>query len=383
MKATIIGGGIGGLSTAIALQKQGIDFELFEAAKELKPAGAGIILSPNALYIFDQLGILNDLQKAGIYLHQFGIKTAQGKPLQISSTRFSQDGKSYQSIGIHRGELQRILLENLPEHKIHTGKALKKLEPDSTILELEDGCTVQADFIIAADGIHSSIRQTLFPRTKLRYSGQSCWRGLTDIALSENELKNTAEFWGSGPRFGYVPIAKDKIYWYATAVQPKNQKDTNPQKSKNKLLKTFQSFTNPVSKLIEATPAQNIIQHDLYDIPPLSTWQVKNTVLLGDAAHAMTPNMGQGAAQSIEDAWSISQHLNKHASPEQAFYAYSRDRSKKANQIARLSWQIGQITNLQNTFLCALRNTAMKLAPQSVTEKQRQLLFSVKTTSKE
>ena len=377
MKSSIIGGGIGGLSTALALQKQGIDFELYEAAQELKPVGAGIILSPNALYIFDQLGILNELEDAGIFLHQFGIKTAQDKPLQIASTKFSQHGKSYQSIGIHRGELQRILLAKLPEHKIHLGKMLRKLEPSSTTLEFEDGKTVKADFVIAADGIHSTVRQTLFPETTLRYSGQSCWRGVADITLSEAELENTAEFWGIGPRFGYVPIAQNKVYWYATAVQPKNQKDTTTHGSKKKLLKNFQSFTNPITRILETTPAQNIMQHDLYDITPLSKWHHKNTVLLGDAAHAMTPNMGQGAAQSIEDAWSISQQLNKHTTLEKAFQAYSNDRFKKANQIAKLSWRIGQITNLQNTFLCNLRNTAMKLTPKGVSETQRQKLFSV------
>ncbi len=119
------------------------------------------------------------------------------------------------------------------------------------------------------------------------------------------------------------------------------------------------------------------MQHDLYDIAPLTSWHHKNIALIGDAAHAMTPNMGQGAAQSIEDAWAVSHALKTCSSVEVAFTAYEKTRFKKANQIAKLSWQIGQISNWQNPILCSLRNNAMMLSPKRLAEKQQDQLYSV------
>ena len=375
MRASIIGGGIAGLSTALALHNLGLELELYEAAPNLKTVGAGIILSPNALYIYERLGIREQLERSGYPLSRFDIKSARGELIQAAEAHFEQHGKRYRSIGIHRGNLQRVLVGNLPSETLHLGKRLKRLEPETSRVHFEDGETLDADYIIAADGVHSPVRQTLFPDTRLRYSGQTCWRGVADISLSEQHLRTTAEFWGVGVRFGYVPIKRNKIYWFATSVQAAGQKDKDPEQSRQRLASLFQSFVEPVPRLIDASAA-SIVQHDLYDIPPLAAWYRHRTVLIGDAAHAMTPNMGQGAAQGTEDAWALS-HALKNNSTEKAFESYARARYKKVNRVAKLSWQIGQITNLRSGVLCSLRNKVVALTPTGFVEKRRRQLFEV------
>ncbi|MEM7112740.1 MAG: FAD-dependent monooxygenase [Chloroflexota bacterium] len=375
MKATIIGGGITGLTIAVGLQKAGHDFAIYETAEAFKPIGAGIILSPNALYVYDQLGLYEELAELGHPLRFFNISDVQGKVIQENDTRFILHGKPYASIGIHRGDLQRVLLSHIDKGKIHLGKLLEAVTAVSKDLHFKDGDTIRADYVLACDGIHSAVRQSLFPKAKLRYSGQTCWRGVADIDLSVFQLGSPAELWGNGLRFGYVPLGYNRVYWYGTAVSPPQQRDSDLQTTKQKLLAHYRSFAPFVHNIIAATPA--IMRHDLFDLSPIQTWTQGDFLLLGDAAHAMTPNLGQGAAQGIEDAWAIVKLLGQHPSHRAAFAAVQAARYEKANLVAKRSWQIGQVTNWQNRLLCRLRNSLMSYAPKSAADTEKARLFNV------
>ena len=296
-----------------------------------------------------------------------------GRVIQKNSTTFSQHGRDYHSIGIHRGKLQQILLDQLPTNKIHLGKRLTRCDQTSHQLTFADGTQLKPDVLLACDGIHSQVRHSLFPDAKLRYSGQTCWRGVATTRLDTQRLNNPAEMWGNGVRFGYVPLSETETYWYATAVQPAGQKGL----PKEQLYTLYQSFAPFVSEIIRETAVPQIIQHDLYELKTIPTWHRRNSLLIGDAAHAMTPNLGQGAAQSIEDAWAITHCLKQAQSPQDAFLRFEQIRRKKATQVSNTSWQIGQVTNWQNSFLCQLRNSLFRLTPSQLAAKQRKQLFSV------
>ncbi|MCA9837561.1 MAG: FAD-dependent monooxygenase [Trueperaceae bacterium] len=377
MKATIIGAGIAGLSLALCLEKQGLDYELFEAAEDLKALGAGIVLSPNVLYIFDQLGIKEEIESSGAVLSEFQIVSSQRKSLQRITNETQLHGKSYCAVGIHRAVLQEILLSKLQARKLYLGYKLARLEPSPLSLEFANGITIQPDCVVGADGIHSQVRQSLEERGQLRYSGQSCWRGLCQLEAADLPEHVALEFWGNGDRFGIVPIDKGQLYWYAPALCPAGQKDASSQRAKANLLELYQDYHPMIKRVLEATPDAAIMRHDLHDLTPLSRWHNQTTVLIGDAAHATTPNLGQGAAQGIEDAWVLSHKLKNAASLEQAFTEFETQRRPKAKQVVQLSWQIGQLANLKNPLLTMLRNQAFRLSPKSWTIKQRKRLYFV------
>lgn len=375
MKATIIGGGIAGLTTAVGLEKLGLDYQLYESADAFKPVGAGIILSPNALYIFDRLGLLNQLKALGHPLPRFDITDATGRILQKNRTDFALHGKRYEAIGIHRADLHQALLSHIDASKVHLAHSLSTIDNQSGHLIFKNGKTVKPDLLMGCDGIHSAVRNALWPRTNLRYSGQTCWRGIADIDLAQVRMTNPAEMWGNGNRFGFVPIGPNKVYWYATAVEPAGQKDQSMSETKQKLSTQFRSFLPGVNEIIQAT--EQIMRHDLLDLKPLQNWSMGNAVLIGDAAHAMTPNLGQGAAQSIEDAWAIVNLLKQHGQHQIALAEFAKVRKEKVTSVGTLSWRIGQATNFQNRLICQLRNSLMRLAPESAGEKQKAKLFSV------
>lgn len=375
MNATIIGAGITGLTIAVAMQQKGLHFTLYEAATNLKPVGAGIILSPNALYVYDRLGLYDLLKQHGQPLHSFNIVDAQGTILQKNDTTFSLNNRQYTSLAIHRADLQQVLLTQLSPEKLRLGHALEHYDLLTNELHFSTRKTVQANYVLGCDGIHSQIRQTLFPDSKLRYSGQTCWRGVAKLRQKEQLSANPAEMWGNGLRFGFVPLTGERFYWYATAVLPPHGKGSPLAATKENLRQTYQEFAPVVGQLIQNSPA--IMRHDLLDLVPLTSWSRENALLLGDAAHAMTPNMGQGAAQGIEDAWAIVNLLEQHDNPKTAFTAFEQARFAKANEVAKLSWQIGQVTNWQNKLACRLRNGLFRLVPTAVSAKQRAKLFSV------
>ncbi|MEM7801264.1 MAG: FAD-dependent monooxygenase, partial [Chloroflexota bacterium] len=317
MQATIIGGGITGLTVACMLENLGINYQLYEATPEFRHVGAGIILSPNALFVFDQLGLMPKLEAASFPLHRFDIVDQSGRLIQKNETAFEQGGQAYHSLGIHRGDLQSILLESIPQEKRHLGKRLAEYRPELKHVTFDDGDEIPVDYLLACDGIHSTVRQTIFPDAQLRYSGQTCWRGVATTNLRPEQLNAPAEMWGEGVRFGYVPLAADQTYWYATDAVPQNGKDDDLEGAKRDLEEMFRRFPSVVSEIISQT--DHIIRHDLVDLALLSRWSAGSALLLGDAAHAMTPNLGQGAAQGIEDAWAIGNALSQHANPREAF----------------------------------------------------------------
>jgi 2-polyprenyl-6-methoxyphenol hydroxylase-like FAD-dependent oxidoreductase len=382
MKINIIGGGIGGLTTAIALQQKGFSVKIYEAAPAIREVGAALWVAANAINIFEKLGIADAIKKAGNQLETSMLGDHLGKPM--TKVDFKKIISSYGNgtTTIHRAKLQAILMSRVEKGSIEIGKRLKKIENTEGPIKVyfEDGTTSESDILIGSDGIHSVVRERLFGNIPLRYSNQTCWRGIAKMRL--NDIKNAAELWGTkgGLRSSYVQINDEEVYWYITKKEKEGSK-IQPSEVKNYLLDLVSEFQSEIKKVIQSTDNQAIIQGDLSDLTPLKSWHKGNIVLVGDAAHASTPNLGQGACQAIEDAYVLADCLAgtplKAGSVSEVFLRYEKLRMGKANFVVKTSMQIASLNNIGGAIGYRFRNGLMRMIPASVGEKQFDYLFKL------
>jgi 2-polyprenyl-6-methoxyphenol hydroxylase-like FAD-dependent oxidoreductase len=374
----IIGGGIGGLTAAIALQRHGVAAHVYEAAPELRTVGAGIWVPVNALEVLDRLGVAQAVQRAGALLERAELLDYRRGVLQTIDLRAIAQRYGFSTVAIHRARLHEALTAELAHGTLHLGKACQQIEQDSQAVRVQfaDGSTAQGSLVVAADGVRSAVRRQLFPSAQLRYSGQSSYRAVVRAALPRELEKGGQEIWGRGCRFGFSSIGGGNVYWYATLDSPPGVKESI-QQAKAQLQELFAPFPAPVQDLIAATKAELLIRTDIYDLRPLPAWYHGRVALLGDAAHATTPNLGQGGAQAIEDAWVLAESLARYPEPEQAFAAYQLLRQGKATMVVNRSWQMGKLAHLKNPLGRALRNTLMRAAPTSVGQKQFDALYTL------
>ncbi len=381
MKAAIIGAGIGGLTTAITLQQSGIESEIFEAAPELKPVGAGIVMASNAMQVFQRLGIEKKVIEAGLEIVEANVVDQSFR--LISGLALKEKVAHRYGIGsyaFHRGRLQQALLNELDINKIHLFKRLTSIAQlaQKVVMEFEDGSTAEADLAIGADGIKSVVRKNIMGEVPLRYSGQTCWRGMAKFSLKPLPSPlwgpggfNSYEMLGKqkGLRFGFVPTSENEVYYFTTYFTEADGND-EPGQVRKKLLNLYSVFGDIPTQLIEATPEENIIRSDINDFVPIKQWWQGRVALLGDAAHATTPNLGQGGCQAVEDAYVIAKCLKENPSPEKAFEQYQNIRYKKAVHVVNMSWNFGKMTNIGNPILQYFRNSAMRMMPESIAIKQ-------------
>lgn len=366
---SIIGAGIGGLTLGNILKQHGYDFTIYESAPEIRPVGAGIMMAVNAMQVFDKLGLKEKIENAGNKIHRITLSNESLKP--FSKTEILELEKQYNScnVAIHRAELQRILAENLDTGSIQLHHSLQKIEKkDNYILDFENGNQMESTIVFGADGIKSPIRNQIFKTGAIRSSGQKCWRGLLDFELPEQHHHEALEMWGKGKRFGFVKISEKKVYWYACI----NEKSFSRYAD---IVDIFKDFDALVLNLIEATANENIICNHISDLTPIPQWYTENLCLIGDAAHATTPNMGQGACQAIEDAYVIGRLLKKSRDFNVVFEDFQKIRRKKVDYIVNTSRTIGKISQWEHGN--ALRNFMMSLIPESINQKMAKKIIEL------
>lgn len=373
-EAIIVGGGIGGLCTAIALRRQGIKVTVYEQAAQLGRVGAGLTLWANAIKALDKLGVASPVIKAGAPIEKGQFLTSRGQVLSHTQTGELSQRFGAPTIAIHRADLHEILLAALDENWIQLGARCTHFVQDEAgvTAHFANGRSHRADLLIGADGIHSAVRQQLFPHLTPRYAGYTAWRGIAAMDQEKVKANISFESWGCGERFGLLRINRHHVYWFATANMPAGSDRNAPKKAvqKQNLLNRFRHWHAPIANVLEATPADAILHNDIYDLPPSQPWSRGRVVLLGDAAHATTPNMGQGACQAIESAVVLAQCLAQESTLESSLHHYEAQRAPRTTQITQQSWRIGRIAQVQNKIGCTLRNWVTRLTPTSVTMKQ-------------
>jgi 2-polyprenyl-6-methoxyphenol hydroxylase-like FAD-dependent oxidoreductase len=370
MKVGIIGGGIGGLTLALALHQKKIPFTLFEAAPEIRAVGAGILLGPNAMLLLDRLGVGETIREAGQSLRAAHICDADFRPMQTLDMVQIRAAYGSGSTLIHRGALQRCLLEQLPAEAVQTGYQAVRVEPSSGNVFFANGSNDSFEVVIGADGIHSAVRQSVFPNRHTRSSGQICWRGVANYSLPDRLKESIHECWGKMGRFATCDLGKGQVYWFAVAREKDIPEAAFPN-MQDEVLNLFAEFAEPARAVLEATPADAIHRDVLADLPSQSPWWDGQVCMIGDAIHATTPNLGQGGAQAIEDAWYLAELLS--AMPEDPSAAFARFeglRTPKVSHVVNQSWQVGQLAHWKSPLAVMLRNTIMRLTPTRVMTRQ-------------
>ena len=365
----IIGAGIGGLATAIALRQAGFEVEVFERVSEMKGVGAGLSLWPNAVKVLYKLGLEQVVQSYDISEMAGGFYNRRGEVLATTSTTELKERFGVTSIALHRAELQAAMLEKADPEIVHLGQQLVRFEQHSggVTAFFADGQQLEGSLLIGADGLHSVVRGQLFGFEKPRYAGYTAWRGVT---TQPHQDLLPGELWGQGQRFGMVPLSQGRAYWFATKNGPEGGIDKAGER-KPELLELFKDWHPAVRNVIEATPEEAILQNDIYDRKPSKSWSVGRITLLGDAAHPMTPNMGQGACQALEDAIVLADCLkNQTEDIPAALGRYQEQRLAHTSLVVTRSWRIGKIAQVANPVACWLRDTTLKLAPPSLQMKQ-------------
>lgn len=373
----IVGGGIAGLTTAIALKKVGIQALVIESAPRIEAVGAGISLAANAMQALQHIGVSLPVIKAGRQLNTFSILEPSGKTITRNTTHALDAEFGITNFTIHRAQLHAILCEQLHPEQILLGKRCLSFIQNSEgyTLNFEDGSEIKAKYLLIADGIRSRLRKQLLPESTLRYAGCGSWRGV--VNQTEKMPSEASETWGPKGRFGIVPLANNQVYWFAVKNAPEPQ-SALAKYTKADLIRNFSDYHAPITQLLEATEEKAIIYTDIFDLSPIPRYAFGNALLLGDAAHATTPNMGQGACLAIEDAAILASCLKDNKDVAQAFRQFEQKRMARARGIVEQSWRLGQVAQWENPLLVGLRNTAFRLMPDSVTENQLRKIYSIR-----
>jgi len=378
LRIAIVGGGIAGLTTAIALRKLGFRPTIFESAPEIKALGAGLVLAANAIKALERIGIADKVIPAGQLLDTFSILEQNGRPITVADSQVLSEQYGVNNFAIHRSELHRILLQSTGDLDILTGKRAVEVKQNesSATLFFQDGTQHETDVVLVADGIHSNLRQQLVPKSKPRYAGYTCWRAV--IQNPGIELKGSSETWAAAGRFGIVPMKHQQIYWFLCINAAQNDPTMRTVMVED-LAARFKDFHTPIPQILAATRNEQLIHNDIIDLEPIKQFAYGRVLLLGDAAHATTPNMGQGACQAIEDAAVLLDQWEKmgDALPEDIFRAFEQRRLKRTHSIVSRSWSLGKVAQWSNPLAITLRNGLFRRIPASVNERQLAEMYRV------
>ncbi len=356
-KLIIAGGGIGGLTAALALIRAGFDVAVYERAPAFTEIGAGMSLWPNATRVLRSLGVLEPVLASGEPVTQFNLHRPNGRLIAaIGMTGFQTP-----ALCIHRADLHQALRRQLPEGCLMPAQRMESFEQDSdgVIARFEGGHEVCADGLIAADGINSAVRAKIHGPAEPIFRGYCIWRGIAP-EIPGAARGHIGETWGSGRRFGVMPMGRGRVCWYATRNSTPSQSDA-PEGRKAEVAALFKNWHAPVPELIEATNVGDIIKSDARDRKPLKRWGDRRVTLLGDAAHPITPNVGQGACMAIEDAACLAKCLLASSDMTSGFRTYEALRGPRTAHMARQARRIGAIGQWENPWVVRGRDLITRL----------------------
>ena len=352
LRIDIVGGGIGGVTLAAALHHFDLPFRLFERAPALRAVGYGLTLQKNALDALDLIGLGQAIRRRGVAIKTGLLRQPSGRVLTSAAAELC---------AVHRATLIAELSVRVP--------------PESFLLGQQIDEVTDADIVIAADGFHSKLRSRVAPGERApRDCGYTAWRGLAARTPTIDRSINGAaasETWGRGTRFGIVPIDGNQIYWFAVApIEPFGDAST----TRRFLLDTFRGWHEPIGALLDATAPGLVLESKIVDRLPIPTWSAGKVVLLGDAAHPMTPNLGQGGCQAVEDAVVLAHLIRACGEGRIELSAvaprYEQQRRARAYGIVEQSFAVGRLARQSNPIVVAIRDSLFRMIPPRVQARQ-------------
>lgn len=357
MKAIIIGAGIGGMCTAIALKRCGIDSEVYEAVKEIKPVGAAISIWPNGVKCLNYLGMKDALRAIGGPMHYMAYKDYQSAE---TLTQFSLDALVQDSgerpYPVARSELQSMLLNTWGFDNVQFGKRVSRVEQqsDGVTAFFEDGSEAQGDLLIACDGTHSVVRESVLGyATERRYAGYVNWNGLVEIDESLAPANQWTTFVGEGKRVSLMPIAGNRFYFFFDVPLPKGLAEDRIS-LRDDLSRYFAGWAAPVQQLIAQLNPETTNRVEIHDIEPFAQLVKGRVALLGDAAHSTTPDIGQGGCAAMEDAVVLAMTLHSNSlGIEDALLRYQHKRADRVKDLVLKARKRCDVTHAKDPTLTA------------------------------
>ena len=336
LKAIIIGAGIGGLTTAIALKRAGYQIEVYDRVKELRPVGAGISLWSNGVKVMNWLGLGDEIHKIGGEMNRMTYLSKENELLNDIDLLPLIDQVGQRPYPVSRSELQSMLLEQLGKEyvKLETKCIGAKEENNQVTAIFEDGSTATGDVLIAADGVRSVLRNYVTQQQpEPRYADYVNWNGLVDASPELADKHSWVIYVGDGKRASMMPVGGDRFYYFfgvpiskGTVVEPQDRRD--------ELAKLFQGWPEPVQNLIQQLNPLETNRLEIHDLDPLEKLARGRVVLVGDAGHATTPTLGQGGCQAMEDAEILCRYLvTTNISVQDALQRYESARKERTARL--------------------------------------------------
>lgn len=365
-RAVVIGGGIGGLAAALALRRAGWEVAVYEQAPALREVGAGLRVSPNGMHVLERLGLAERVLEQCVVVRREELCNWRGRVLAGTDTVPLYERLGAPGVLVLHGVLYGLLREALGESHLHLGARLVGYDDMGPQVEVAfvDGRRAVGELLVGADGLRSVVREYLHPADSLDYVGYACWRGLSP-PLNPPELPPglLRETQGRGARFGAGHVTREgRVSWWATVNVPYGWQP--PRGDKAFLLEIFGAVHAPVRELLESTAEQEMLRGDILDRMPLSRWGEGRVTLLGDAAHPMTPDLGQGANAALEDAAALAQALAQAADVEQGLRQYEDQRVQRTAWLQRNSRRFGAVAQWEDPPAVWLREQLLQRVPE-------------------
>lgn len=361
-RVIIAGAGIGGLVTAIALRRIGIEVVVLD--KVTRPEdlakGAGVHLWSNALRALQHIDLGEQVAAVGTEVRAHRYLDWRGRQLGRLDLAALGGELGAPSVGLSRPDLHRLLLRTLGSENLRLGVELIGFEQNTqqVLARLADGSEETGELLIGADGIASMVRRQLHGPVPPRYSGLTAWRGITRYADPQIPVGEMRIYWGRGARILHYHVGDGQLYWLALVKSPPRVPDPAAGR-KAAVQEVYRGWPGHIQRMLAATPSEHILRTDIVDRDPLQHWGFERVSLLGDAAHPMTPDMAQGAGQAIEDAVCLARVLQTSTDPVAALREYEQRRITRANEFVKTSRIVCRMSLMEASALRAVRDNVV------------------------